>query len=918
MNKSWREAITSITVLGLVYEVASLLENEISTDLVQRIPFIGSHILLSYILLLTCIFFMILGHIAIQNKLDEQPGSYKWSAGKIALEVISSLFAAMSAIIGNDVLSEIKPLVLLIKAHQPESLIVLAILLSILVAGVPITRGVARYYSGLEDPRRLLNQLDNTYAKHLEYYRLARDTQFPLAVQAQSDGVKPLQARGEPSVPLDGSTEDKVWHYFNLSGQQLLILADPGGGKSTQLYLLGSHLVKAAFIALESVTLQSTPSFWKRVLKVPPFWQGHILNDGFPPLPLILDLSTWPINKWEIEDWLVSEIRRIFEIRRKTALNWIRDRKIIPLLDALDVMDVVDRASCVLKINTYVASNSSRPMVVCCRQNEYENTLFKGHTRIQLNLRQAVFMPRLQQAQVYTILGQISSSYRRDTGDPKAQATAEIIDELIRRMKDAQVQGVMEALQTPLLLSLSIMNLLNYSSVQIQQIVRDNTADQNGIAGIESILFDGYVRTMLQRNGHPDDLIAPTEEVLSWLGYEMRRNKKQDQLTFYISDLQWEWLPTQKAQIHYSWLVARIGFMLRVVIGIILGSAMAYVISKVYGLGGGQVFGGAFDSVPGVVGRVVFGLIGGLGVGLGIAEVIDAARKITLSQKEPESDHQSLWQRLFDRLIHSHRGTRQTLIVALLVGMLASMISGFAGGFGSSMPEKVISILIIGIGVGLTVGILVGPEGILLSTWRNNQHPEGPLRNALRLAIRTFLFYTLIGVFGGGVFVGSIFFSVAVQSLPVDKAITVGLQAFVDGAILGGVGIGMSLGLNLALGNGGADVLQHILLRKELGRIFVLNRGLVKFLDFASTNTLLTREGGGYSFIVKSEKLRDYFADKFVTTYLPEIVAKHPTPRSAMPKRDSRFVKILKSIWKMINFDLRERASVRKDLPDDI
>jgi hypothetical protein len=929
-----RKVIPSLIFFGLVYEVAALLENEISSDLLGQIAILNDHIVPAYILSLCFVGGLILALIGIEHELDEQPMNYRWNIAKIVVEVISSLGAAASAIIGNSVLTNIKPLIQLIQTYQPQSLVVLGVLLVVLSAGVPILRGIARYYSGVEDPVHLLKQLKDDYEDHLEYYRLATAAQFSLDVVPAPGKVTPIERRSVPPVPPappKSSTEEKVYHYYIRADQRLLILADPGCGKSTQLYLLGSALAKSA-LDPDSLPSLRKLSVWKRLLKVLFFWRGEILDSNFPPIPVILDLSTWPINHADIETWLVSEIHRLFEIRRATARNWIRLGKIVPLLDALDAVEPDFRVPCLNELNPYI-SNNSRPLVVCCRTHEYNDSRDGKFALIRLNLQQAVEIPRLKEGEVIDVLVNIANA---NPGTAQEVAVIDLKKTLEQELAAFQTRGsrgskdVMHTLQTPFLLSLAIINLLNRG----EDLLRNGSEDlieqlrdvaQTSVAleekeekeekdyRIQRILFDGYVSTLLRRR--PDgerasgDEVQQTEKTLSWLANEMKQ-KEKDQLTFYTSDLQSNSLPTPKAKQRYGATVGWIRLILRIAVGVALGGALAFMITKAYALGGGaKVFGGALDTIPGVIGRAVFGIIGGLGVGLGIAEVLDAARKPGSGENDANADETaraSLWQRLLNWVMHSQRGIRQTLVVAILTAILAAVIAGFAGRFGATLPEKLITALVIGIGVGLCVGIVIGPAGIY-SNGRRSAHRNIHLSYLLLQAIRTILFYALLGIFGAGLLVGLLFFLVALQSLPPDKALTAGLEEVIDAAIVGGVICGI-IGLNIALGNGGADFVQYLIIRQELRLAKIVSMSLPKFLEKAVRDRLLARDGGGYTFIVKSKMLRDYFARKFEVENRALIAQQESeeAPKRSVLRRAIES-KIVQSVWRTINFPPRER-----------
>src|SRR5260370_6182113 len=97
--------------------------------------------------------------------------------------------------------------------------------------------------------------------------------------------------------------------YEDDAHQELLILGEPGSGKSMQLYKLAQHLL----------TLTET--------------------NQTAPLPIIFSLSSWAVKRAPLETWMAEQLTLIYQVPKKLAPQLVQDQQIIPLLDGLDKMD---------------------------------------------------------------------------------------------------------------------------------------------------------------------------------------------------------------------------------------------------------------------------------------------------------------------------------------------------------------------------------------------------------------------------------------------------------------------------------------------------------------------------------------------------------------------------------------------------
>src|SRR5215217_2859217 len=178
-------------------------------------------------------------------------------------------------------------------------------------------------------------------------------------------------------VPLSEETADIV-AAFTSSKRRLLIVGEPGAGKTTAAYALIEHLDE---------------------------------REGDERVPLLVNLSAWEAQEsFEafLVDYLCSEVG--YQVRERTvASTFISSDRYSLILDGLDEIPAKLRTHFSERLDEFVRGLPSEVgVVVTCRTHEYEE-LLRAHPT-GLGLVQAVEMLPLSSQQLDTALGELAKA----------------------------------------------------------------------------------------------------------------------------------------------------------------------------------------------------------------------------------------------------------------------------------------------------------------------------------------------------------------------------------------------------------------------------------------------------------------------------------------------------------------------------
>ena len=272
------------------------------------------------------------------------------------------------------------------------------------------------------------------------------------------------------SPPLDNRDVSAIYDATGL----LLILGEPGSGKTTTLLELARTLLERA------------------------------RDDIKERVPVVLNLSSWK-KKQPLAEWISHELSEKYRVPRKIARFWLQHDYLLPLLDGLDEVETLMQPDCVAAINAFIDELTPSGLVVCCRLNEYR------WLPERLKLNGAIRLEPLSEDEVAEYLAR---------GGPKLAALREAVN------TDPVLQ---ELTQTPLMLSIM--------SLACQGAGGDELARQKGDSPEErrKQIFGLYVEQMFQRKGMTS-LVFPKEKIIGWLSWLARKMREHSQSVFLVEE----------------------------------------------------------------------------------------------------------------------------------------------------------------------------------------------------------------------------------------------------------------------------------------------------------------------------------------------------------------------------------------------
>ena len=312
--------------------------------------------------------------------------------------------------------------------------------------------------------------------------------------------------------------------------RQLLILGEPGAGKTTALLTLAEALLAQ--------------------------------TAGTEQFPYIFELSAWD-GEQDILPWLTAQLKFDYGIDERVSHGWITGHQLIPLLDGLDELNMSVLSKCVEKINAF-ASLPDQQVVVCCRTEEYA----EGRSKLKA-LKGALRLKPLSDGQIEQYLREIG---RRDIW--RALKTQPELVALLSQSEDSEEEGQKAFLRVPLFLQMLV------AVYERDRPITDKKA-----------LFEVYIERQLGEDGRlqarqgrgeegegwaykrqeNEPSAAETKRYLSWLARKLQENDSTN--NFLIEQMQPSWLETTAHKWQY-----------RLIVGLISGLIVSLTVGLIYGL----------------------------------------------------------------------------------------------------------------------------------------------------------------------------------------------------------------------------------------------------------------------------------------------------------------------------------------------
>lgn len=494
-----------------------------------------------------------------------------------------------------------------------------------------------------------------------------------------------LQVAGQQEMVVEQPLRD----VLNAYGRSLLILGEPGSGKTITLLQLAEALIAEARV------------------------------DPNQPIPVVLNLASWADQRWPLEKWLTEELFVQYQVSKNLGQSWIRHSQLLYLLDGLDEVAEDAREDCITAINHFKA-HVVADIVVCSRVTDYESL----HNRLNLGI--AVRIEPLIREQIYTYLDrdelQLRAVKSTLANDPALYALA----------------------QTPLFLSIMT---LAYRGVSVEKLHTFNTLEAR-----RQHLFHMYVERMFERRPLSQEHSYNRTEALLWLENLASSLQQHAQTIFYIERLQPSWLPRHARQ-QYAILVGIIaGLIGGLIFGLstwltvniwvgltvgLIGGVSVGVIGKTrarretvklveelrwtpppssqtlrYVVRGGMTFGLLIGLPFGMILGILFGVIFDVrtGVAVGMSLVISGLLLGGLLGMLTES----ISTREMQQRPRPNQGIHNSQRNAFTMGIVFGLIFGISIGTVSGLILGLVFGPMAGLGIGLTVGLSGGVSGGLM------------------------------------------------------------------------------------------------------------------------------------------------------------------------------------------------------------
>ncbi len=337
--------------------------------------------------------------------------------------------------------------------------------------------------------RIMLGHVENFWVKGILEKSLHGAALLDLGIKEDPDALNypwAIKREANKETLPAGTSMLEIFQEIGL-GRSLLILGAPGSGKTTMLLELTRQLIERA---REDVTEY---------------------------IPVVFNLSSWT-EKLTLADWLARELNVIYTIPRKVAPTWVKENKMLLLLDGLDEVKQESRDKCVDAINEFRKENGLTSLVVCSRVQDY------AELKARLSFDGAIEIQPLTSNQV--------TDYFKRFGEGLAGIRQVLEKDTILR----------EMAETPLFLSIMT---LAYSDTQSKDILITKNLDMQ-----RKYLFDTYIERMFERPERSKNEKFKKQDILRWLSWLAKKMVEHNQDPYLIENMQPKWLGDKEQRVY--------------------------------------------------------------------------------------------------------------------------------------------------------------------------------------------------------------------------------------------------------------------------------------------------------------------------------------------------------------------------------
>ncbi len=363
----------------------------------------------------------------------------------------------------------------------------------------PTSHPFQRTATEARNRQALLNKVHRFWIQGVLEHSLHGQVLLTLGLEERSQALAlpwnlSYETAKQPSRPLDSST--KVFDVFRRlgEGRSLLILGEPGAGKTTTLLTLARDLLE------------------KRL-------------EQESRIPAIFNLSSWTGES--IEQWLVAELSSKYQIPQAIGRVWVSDQQLLFLLDGLDEVRADRQDSCAAAINQFYRDYGPE-IVVCCRIKDYERLASR------LKFQCALYVRSLTNAQIWQYLD------KSKTGLTGLRSLLERNSEA-----DTENQHLLELARSPLILNIMALTYQGISASEIPALTQGESYTHQ--------LFSAYITRMFKRRDIPSPYSQ--QQTVRWLSALANNLLSTSQTVFLIERMQVNWLRSKRQRLAYGILV---------------------------------------------------------------------------------------------------------------------------------------------------------------------------------------------------------------------------------------------------------------------------------------------------------------------------------------------------------------------------